>query len=99
MLRQLYDLQIIIAKSNKPIISISNGKAYNSGASMLASTSLPLVTPHAEARFNEVSFGFVPHSGGIYHLSRLENNIGTFLALTGMPLKGADIIHSGLADA
>jgi enoyl-CoA hydratase/carnithine racemase len=48
--------------------------------------------------FNEVSFGFVPHAGASYYLSRLPNEVGTFLALTGLPLVGIDAMEYNLVD-
>jgi len=48
--------------------------------------------------FNEVTFGFVPHSGATYYLSRLPHEFGTFLALTGLPIKGIDAAKVKLVD-
>ena len=48
--------------------------------------------------FNECTFGFVPHSGATYYLSRLPNEFGAFLALTGMPIHGTDAAKLGLVD-
>ena len=48
--------------------------------------------------FNECTFGFVPHSGATYHLSRLPNEFGTFLALTGLPIHGADAAKVNLVE-
>lgn len=48
--------------------------------------------------FNEVTFGFVPHGGSTYYLSRLPGEIGTFLALTGLPITGIDAKEFGIAD-
>lgn len=72
---------------NKPIFAIGSGNIFNSGAAIFASTSNPYVTKTATVCFNEVTFGMTPHSGAIYHLSKLPDEIGTFLALTGMHIK------------
>lgn len=45
----------------------------------------------------ETALGLFPDVGGTYFLSRLKNNLGMFLALTGYRLKGADVYHAGLA--
>ena len=48
--------------------------------------------------FNECTFGFVPHSGATWYLSRLPSEFGTFLALTGMPISGPDCAKLKLVD-
>lgn len=86
-----------MAKLNKPVVSVANGHAYNSGASLLASCGFPMVTLDAQIAFNECTFGFVPHSGASFHLSRLAGEFGTFMALTGLPIHGSDAARMGLA--
>lgn len=48
--------------------------------------------------FNDVTYGFVPHGGSTYYLSRLPGELGTFLAVTGLPLTGIDAVQLKLAD-
>ena len=56
------------------------------------------MTIDSRMAFNECTFGFVPHSGATYYLSRLPGDFGTFLALTGMPIHGTDAVKLGLVD-
>jgi enoyl-CoA hydratase/carnithine racemase len=56
-----------MAKLNKPLVALAPGVAFNSGASLLAATGYPMTTEHASFAFNEVSFGFVPHSGASFY--------------------------------
>ncbi len=74
------------------------GHSFNSGASFLQATALPTVTLDSRISFNDVQFGFVPHGGSSYYLSRLPGEIGTFLALTGIPISGIDAKEFGIAD-
>jgi enoyl-CoA hydratase/carnithine racemase len=97
-LEDLYGLQIKTSKINKPIIGVAPGHAFNSGAAFLAATGLPTVTLDTKVSFNDVSFGFVPHGGSTYYLSRLPGELGTFLALTGFPMTGIDARELGMAD-
>lgn len=83
---------------NKPIVGVASGQANNSGAALLAACSQPLVTQNCRLAFNECTFGFVPHSGASYYLSRLPGEFGVFMALTGMPIRGADAYKSGLVE-
>ena len=57
-----------------------------------------MVTLDARVSFNDATFGFVPHGGSSFYLSRLPNEVGTFLALTGLPLIGADSFEFKIAD-
>lgn len=45
----------------------------------------------------ETSVGFSGASGASYYLSRLRNNVGIYLALTGFRLRGFDLKKVGLA--
>lgn len=56
------------------------------------------MTIDSKMAFNECTFGFVPHSGATYYLSRLPHDFGTFLALTGMPIHGTDAAKLKLVD-
>ncbi|UJR10472.1 hypothetical protein I4U23_014676 [Adineta vaga] len=41
--------------------------------------------------------GLFPDVGGSHFLSRLPNNLGVFLGLTGYRLRGIDVLHAGIA--
>ena len=97
-LEQIYQLQTQVAKTNKPIVAAAPGHAFNSGATLLAATGFPTMTVDSKMAFNECTFGFVPHSGATYYLSRLPHDFGTFLALTGMPIHGTDASQLQLVD-
>lgn len=45
----------------------------------------------------ETAIGFFPDVGGSHFLSRLDGQLGMYLALTGARLKGYDLVHAGLA--
>jgi enoyl-CoA hydratase len=97
-IEKIYQLQTRVASMNKPIVAVATGHAWNSGATMLSACSYPMMTYNAQLAFNECTFGFVPHSGATYYLSRLPREFGTFMALTGLPIKGADAMRIGLVD-
>ena len=39
----------------------------------------------------------MPDVGTLYHLNRMEDNLGKMLFLTGMRIKSSSILHAGLA--
>ena len=45
-----------------------------------------------------MQFGFVPHGGASYYLSRLPGELGTYLAITGLPMTGVDAKLLNLTD-
>jgi 3-hydroxyisobutyryl-CoA hydrolase len=69
-------------------MSIAPGNSLNSGAGLLAASGLPYISFNSMLAFNEVQFGFVPHAGSSYYMSRLPGDFGTFLTLTGFPISG-----------
>lgn len=86
------------AKLNKPIMAFGHGHCYNSGASWLSATGCPTSTLNTRIAFNDAKFGFVPHGGSSYYLSRMQGELGTFLAVTGLSITGEDAIMHGLTD-
>jgi enoyl-CoA hydratase/carnithine racemase len=98
-LEDLYGLQIQTAKLNKPLIGVAPGHSFNSGAALLQATGFPTVTLDSKLSFNDASFGFVPHGGSSYYLSRLPGEIGAFLAITGFQLNGIDAKEIGIAES
>ena len=87
-----------MAKLNKPVIAVGHGHAFNSGATLLQASGIPTAAPNTKVAFNEVTFGFVPHGGSSYYLSRMPGELGAFLALTGLPISGLDAVQNGMAD-
>ena len=96
-MEQLYHLQTNVAQINKPIIACAPGHAMNSGATLFAAMGHPMTTLDSKVAFNEVTFGFVPHSGATFYQSRLAGEFGTFLALTGKEIYGTDTVKLGMA--
>jgi enoyl-CoA hydratase/carnithine racemase len=80
-------------------MTIAPGHSYNSGAGLLAASGIPSICEDSSIAFNECTFGFVPHAGSCYYTSRLPGDMGTFLALTGLPMTGKDAIKLGVADS
>ena len=87
-----------MAKINKPVLGVAPGHSFNSGAALMQATASPTTTLNSKISYNETSFGFVPHGGATYYLSRLPGEIGTFLALTGLPISGVDAKEFGIAE-
>jgi enoyl-CoA hydratase/carnithine racemase len=79
-----------MAEINKPLIAVASGHAKNSGAAFLAACAHPMTTHDCRISFNEATFGFVPHAGASFYMSRMKGEFGTFMALTGLQIHGTE---------
>lgn len=96
-LKNLYNFHNFIATYHKPLIAIGNGVTKGSGVSLLSSSKFAMTSYAAVASFPEVGYGYIPDSGNIFLLSRMEGEMGVFLALTGYDLQTWDLVALGLA--
>lgn len=80
-------------------MTLGNGSIQSIGGAVISSSNMPFVYDTTTLSVPEASqYGFIPLGGITYFLSRLPNEIGTFLALTGFPLTGSDMFEIKLAD-
>lgn len=79
-----------LASYTKPLVSVVQGAALGAGAAVALSGSTVYATPSSVIGFPEATRGLVPHGGASYHLSRLPDGLGMYLALTGASVQGID---------
>ena len=88
-----------IARFGKPWVSLIDGVCMGGGIGLSVHNGPRVVTENALLAMPETAIALFPDVGTSYVLPRLPGAIGTWLALTGARLKGADAVHAGLADA
>jgi len=88
-----------IANFGKPWVSLIDGVCMGGGIGLSVHGRPRIVTEHALLAMPETAIALFPDVGTSYVLPRLPGAIGTWLALTGARLTGADAVHAGLADA
>ncbi|MEU5691806.1 enoyl-CoA hydratase/isomerase family protein [Actinosynnema sp. NPDC020468] len=93
-----YRLNARIARFPKPYTAFMDGVVMGGGVGVSAHGSLRVVTERTRLAMPEVGIGLAPDVGGTYLLSRAPGESGTFAALTGATLSGADAVFLGLAD-
>ena len=93
-----YRLNARIARFAKPYVAVMDGITMGGGVGISAHGSNRIVTEATRLAMPETGIGFLPDIGATWLLSRRNNAIGTYIALTGEPIGGADAIHAGLAD-
>ena len=94
-----YQMNAAIAGYPKPFVAFMDGVVMGGGVGISAHGSLRLVTERSRVAMPETAIGFSPDVGSLFLLSRAPGEIGTHLAMTGLPVGGADAISCGLADA
>src|ERR671912_1375777 len=87
-----------IARFGKPWISFIDGVCMGGGIGVSVHNGPRVVTENALLAMPETAIALFPDVGTSFVLPRLPGAVGTWLALTGARLKGADAVHAGLAD-
>lgn len=96
-LRALYLLCGLIARYPKPIVTLMHGVAKSSGIGLGLNGTHRVATENTVLSYPDTACGFTPDAGATLFLSRLPKELGTWLALTGERLSGADALGCGLA--
>jgi enoyl-CoA hydratase len=94
-----YRMNAAIGSYPKPFVAFMDGIVMGGGVGISAHGSLRLSTERSRIAMPETTIGFSPDVGSLYLLSRAPGEIGTHLAMTGLPTGGADAVTCGLADA
>ena len=63
------------------------------GVGLAAGAPFRVATEKTVFAMPETKIGYVPDVGGSYYLSRLDGELGTYLALTGDSLKGRAVLY------
>ena len=96
--RDEYRLNEYIANYPKPYVAIMDGIVMGGGVGISAHGNTRIVTDRTRLAMPEVGIGFIPDVGGTYLLSRVPDQLGTYLGLTAASITGAEAIALGLAD-
>ena len=92
-----YALNLMIATYPKPYVALIDGICMGGGIGVSVHGTARVASEHALFAMPETGIGFFPDIGATYVLPRLPGFLGTYLALTGARLTGADAVHAGLA--
>ena len=96
--RDEYKLNAAIGSYPKPVVAFMDGIVMGGGVGISAHASCRVVTERTMLAMPEVGIGLLPDVGGTWLLSHAPGELGTYLALTGSRIGGADAILAGLAD-
>ncbi|KAI0462474.1 hypothetical protein LJB42_003968 [Komagataella kurtzmanii] len=90
-----YNLNYLLATFNKPIVSLVNGIVMGGGVGLSVHGPFRVVCETTRFAMPETNIGFFPDVGTSFWLSRLDGNLGYYLALTGDELHGFDSLIAG----
>ncbi|GAA1351381.1 enoyl-CoA hydratase/isomerase family protein [Falsarthrobacter nasiphocae] len=93
-----YAMDAAIAEYSKPYVAFMDGIVLGGGVGVSAHGSVRVVTERTRLGMPETGIGFVPDIGASKLLSEAPGELGTWMALTGEMISGADAIALGLAD-
>lgn len=87
----------LIANYKKPYIALIDGVSFGGACGFAMNGKIRVATERSVVSMPETSVGFFGASGSSYYLSRLRNNVGIFMGLTGTRVRGFDLKKVGLA--
>ncbi len=93
-----YPLDYLLNCYPKPYLAVMDGITMGGGMGIAQGSTLRIVGERTRIAMPEVAIGFFPDVGASYFLSRLPGALGTYLALTGVQIRGADALYCQLAD-
>ena len=91
-----YRLNSLIKNYEKPYIAIIDGVTMGGGLGISIHGDIIIGTENSLIAMPETGIGLFPDVGGSYFLSRLKNNVGLYMALTGARLKSDDACYINL---
>ncbi|KAJ3876567.1 3-hydroxyisobutyryl-coenzyme A hydrolase [Lentinula edodes] len=92
-----FALDYLLSTLDKPYLAIMDGITMGGGVGLSAPASFRVATENTVFAMPETKIGYCPDVGANHYLSRLDGELGTYLALTGDTLTGRAVYEHGLA--
>ncbi|MEM7739596.1 MAG: enoyl-CoA hydratase/isomerase family protein [Pseudomonadota bacterium] len=92
-----YRLNTLIKEYPKPYVALMDGVTMGGGVGISVHGTHRVATERTVFAMPEAGIGLAPDVGGGYFLSRLDGELGMWLALSGARLKGQDVLAAGIA--
>lgn len=95
--KEEYKLNYTISKLKKPYIALLNGVTMGGGVGVSVHGRYRVACEKTLFAMPETAIGLIGDVGGSYFLSRLRDNLGVFLVLTGTRVRGKDVKRIGIS--
>jgi enoyl-CoA hydratase len=96
LLRDEYGMNALIGEYPKPYIALIHGICMGGGAGVSVHGKYRLADATLSFAMPETGIGFIPDVGASFFLSRLPDEMGMYLGLTGAPIGLGDALDVGL---
>jgi enoyl-CoA hydratase len=96
LLRDEYRMNALIGEYPKPYIALIHGICMGGGAGVSVHGKYRLADATLSFAMPETGIGFIPDVGASFFLSRLPDEMGMYLGLTGAPIGLGDALDVGL---
>jgi len=95
--RSEYELDYILSVLPKSYIALLDGITMGGGVGLAISAPFRVATEKTVFAMPETKIGFCPDVGASFFLSRMDGQVGTYLALTSETLVGREVFEHGFA--
>lgn len=92
-----YQLDLLIQRYQKPVISWGHGYIMGGGMGLFMGGDYRVVMPSSRLAMPEIKIGLYPDVGASYFLNQLPEHYARFLALTAYQVNATDACELGLA--
>jgi enoyl-CoA hydratase len=92
-----YRLNHLLFEYRKPVVTVMDGITMGGGVGLAMPSRFRVATERTTFAMPETGIGLFPDVGGGWHLPRLPDHFGLWLALTGARIKAADCELLGIA--
>ncbi|HEY2009618.1 MAG TPA: enoyl-CoA hydratase/isomerase family protein [Rhizomicrobium sp.] len=96
LLADEYQMNALIGAYPKPYIALTHGICMGGGAGVSVHGKYRLADASLSFAMPETGIGFIPDIGASFFLSRLPDEMGMYLGLTGLPIGQGDALDAGL---
>ena len=87
-----------IHKMKTPTLAWADHIVMGGGMGLIAGMDFRVVTERSLLAMPEITIGYIPDVGASYFLNKVPGNLGLYLGLTGMRIKGEDAVYLGFAN-
>ncbi|KAI1794650.1 3-hydroxyisobutyryl-coenzyme A hydrolase [Ganoderma leucocontextum] len=92
-----FEMDYILAAVPKPYVAVMDGITMGGGVGLSINARFRIATEKTFFAMPETKIGYCPDVGASYFLSRVDGEVGTFLALTGDIILGRTVFEHGFA--
>ncbi|KAI0093896.1 3-hydroxyisobutyryl-coenzyme A hydrolase [Irpex rosettiformis] len=92
-----FELDYMLAAVPQPYVAVMDGITMGGGVGLSVNANFRIATENTVFAMPETKIGYCPDVGASFFLSRVDGEVGTYLALTGETISGRDVFELGFA--